>query len=648
MAWPHVLNSLYQTDRPIVTGEYGEDSEPVITPLDEVKPYLVGKARTKVMHERAKELGLECLTQYTENLLEEAEQQFLFKDVPRRMRFGRGVNTRYRAHIEALAACGILQRCDRADVEFLSGYFAVPKTDQHSRAVFNGKRLSRLCRLPATVNLMDLRTMIRQFCEQANGRQPFHVVMGDFRHWFHQIAAAKGMSRLFGIKLGNQFYRWTTVPMGWSWSPIFAQATAWSFLTYRKTNEEPLLDERAFASERQLPQCVRTPGGGFVSVYYDNFIIVTPDKNEAVKWKQRITNNSDELHVVIKDGTFEHLDPERIERDGFTYLGVAFRYQCHKDRRGRWKMHSLEWKAAKQDEWRTKWQEAKPRTFRDMAIWIGRCVFISMLNKEPVQLQNEGRQLIAHAREMGRIVGNRWDEDAPNGIVEDGSATIQAMLDRPAEKQASGKRSLSREGVLTTDSSGKGYGWTFHEMNEGQRSFGHQANGLQWAYKWSEKEEQRTIFAKELEASLRALRWAKARGQRPRYLVMDNSAAAFTLRNGFTNSEYGQKLLGEYEDVLADLPEVVLVVSKDNPSDCASRGTGEDYTERCVRLEHAINVHMEGGRYASESSIYERDQTVGSHRHLAEQEKGPWETAREAARDSIDEDIEEEQQLYTE
>jgi hypothetical protein len=52
-----------------------------------------------------------------------------------------------------------------------------------------------------------------------------HCLSGHFRnsfayvldlHWFLQVRVSRIVSRFFGLHLGEYYFRWTSLPMGWS------------------------------------------------------------------------------------------------------------------------------------------------------------------------------------------------------------------------------------------------------------------------------------------------------------------------------------------------------------------------------------------------------------------------------------------------
>jgi hypothetical protein len=85
--------------------------------------------------------------------------------------------------------------------------------------------------------------------------------------------------------------------------------------------------------------------------------------------------------------------------------------------------------------------------------------------------------------------------------------------------------------------------------------------------------------------------------------VVDNSAVAFALKNRMTTSDAGMLLIDGHQSVLEEaLLDVVLVISKDNPADCPSRGGAEGLLERSANMNKSLFAHQNGWQWASEKA----------------------------------------------
>ena len=205
---------------------------------------------------------------------------------------------------------------------------------------------------PPPVNLADVGQIIQKMTNFVGQRM--EVVIGDYRHWFHQIQAPTELQRLFGLKVGAQIYRWLMLPMGWGWSPYFAQVCAWATLAFRTKEEESILMEECFKEGELLPTFVRTRCGGFVTVYYDNFIVVTPSPREAddLHKRWRVNATPERTGAVIKTGSLHRFTHREIAATGFDFLGLHL--QTEVDALDKNRVSSLSWHPCKLQRWSEK------------------------------------------------------------------------------------------------------------------------------------------------------------------------------------------------------------------------------------------------------------------------------------------------------
>ena len=172
-------------------------------------------------------------------------------------------NAKYRTHIRGFSQPPdnrrLLTKVPAKLLKFCSTYFAVPKTETTSRAIFNGKRLSTYWPTPAPVNICDTATLIRKILETAERCKKLWITVGDFRHWFHQIPVNLELARHFGIALSPaETFLWRTLPMGWSHIPHIAQAIAWGVLCARQDNQKPFLMKNSL-EVNSYPRLFRPP-----------------------------------------------------------------------------------------------------------------------------------------------------------------------------------------------------------------------------------------------------------------------------------------------------------------------------------------------------------------------------------------------------
>jgi hypothetical protein len=80
--------------------------------------------------------------------------------------------------------------------------------------------------------------------------------------------------------------------MGWNFSPLIAQCVGWMILLFHEPSEEP-----GYTLERsdEPPAFVRLKKGGILTLYYDNYVVITGDSAEAEFWNHRILRNCEKV-----------------------------------------------------------------------------------------------------------------------------------------------------------------------------------------------------------------------------------------------------------------------------------------------------------------------------------------------------------------
>ena len=184
-------------------------SDEPIKPLDRIE--VAGAVNINLLHSTVQRLGLTVLADgigiiddNVSPLGAEIRNQLKKETtlLPRR----RPTMTRYADHFTNLHAATILIAASPGGCQarFWSTYFAVPKGLDAMRAIFNGSKLSIISGIPRAVNLPGMRAMVEKMLHQSEKGRKMHLIVGDFRHWFHQLRMSRHLHPFFALQCGKK------------------------------------------------------------------------------------------------------------------------------------------------------------------------------------------------------------------------------------------------------------------------------------------------------------------------------------------------------------------------------------------------------------------------------------------------------------
>jgi hypothetical protein len=376
---------------------------------------------------------------------------------------------------------------------------------------------------------------------------------------------------------------------------------------------------------------------GMATVYYDNFLFLC-DCNEAYQAvKERVAQNCGLLRTdplfegdrsqpdpscrtgaLIKEGSYIDVTPRLFctEEGAFDYLGVRFQGEPERPVSGRQKpkLVAWTWKPAKEESWRVRAElcarcdSQEEMTLREAATLSGQCVFALLMG--PFGLHGDGGRSEPHlsssaprsrpddlldaASQIGREVAahqrvsstaTSWEELASCGSWRTGLAETWKACARlqtepyrlSVEEIEESNAPITRDHIMCTDASLSALGWCGGRRggDAWRPSFPHECGGRVVLTDLH-------IYILEVEAALEGLADWVQKHPTPAdrvTLVVDNAAAAFTLRYGFSNNRVANRLMQTPANRanLRRVEDVVLVISQDNPSDCCSRNGPEDW-----------------------------------------------------------------------
>jgi hypothetical protein len=495
---------------------------------------------------------------------------------------GRAIERRYDAeHIPKLVDWGIAGQVNESEVLCMSGYFAVEKNETYSRAIFNGIPVSAICRGPPAVHLSDGAAAVTHF-RQLRGRVWFATL--DLRHWFHQFALGAQVRPYFGLRspsLGPLV--WRRLPMGWSWSPWVAQATAWGVIIDALKN---LGHDLKY--DGALPYYIELRGSiiGTTSnpdvepvirifLTYDNVALIGNTPHVEIL-HQAILKRFAFFGVEVKENFVagpKQMDLAYQEKNGqyATHLGVHYFTRC-----GAKFVRTAEKTSRRWSLFASEIKDRSDLTRREVARLAGIIIADHRVRLLPLcQISEVTRALSENSK--GDF---DWNDVSPVD-----SSGLRAKLSHVCENLPTVLRRtpapLSTT-LLAVDASGSKAGYWAID-----------ADGNTVAHGSVDLDPKLHIFTKELiAAKIGIAAVLAARGKNCHIILLeDNVAAAISLRKRYTSSQRGSSIVSSIDQMLMNEQggghtlTVFGVPSAFNPADEASRGKPSRF-EKWVRFMH--------------------------------------------------------------
>ena len=604
---------------------------------------LCGKILPGLLH-RMRTLGLTALIA-TVAFLVDPEIALTYRrqvdvDPVRKMRF---TNIKYLAHLQQLVQWGVIEKIPSPErIAHFSTYFAIRKgMTNMARSIFNGKALCSLFRTPPPVNIPDVCAIIRRVGQFCTTHQRTFAIHGDLRHWFHQLPAPLCLKKFFGLACGGCFFVWKSMPMGFSFSPWVSQGVCWSFILYRELNEQCLFDETAFSSVH-LPSFVNVvikgKVRGWVTVYYDNYFVLVDDLSLAEQISARILRNARILNVQIKGMSPEDVSAgiplsHRVSNmvEGVEYLGIRFTH-LHEDRKRR-RGSLFSWRLADPAAWIMKHGDDKGilqlthNTKRKTASLFGKFMFHRWIRCEPFACSQCTLNLIEAMSRLGKAASSEgWD--SPYELTTDEKSLTETLwLDVVTNpdllwiQRASDDINPESLNFLISDASDIGMG--FVGCNFKDLSISLDPTSLNFRGQEYSMYKDCHIYIKELIAAENAVTsfFAKYPDQPIVVLVVDNTAVAWALRNGYSSNALANSRIRVLGNLLSRLV-LVTIPSEMNAVDHLSRASVIPLSSFQCKLDEcrkAIEAHIKGCRHGSSLNAYIRDSERGL-RHCAPEE----------------------------
>lgn len=496
-------------------------------------------------------------------------------------------------HLRQLIDFGVIERIEEGLVLFCSSYFAIPKTDGSARAIFNGKRFSRLCRTPPQSRLPDIVTVLRTLEEMCRDCPSITLLEGDIRHYFHQIPMEFDITRYLCINLGGKFYRWKCLPMGLSVSPFVAQAVGMGMIL--RTLAKVGVDVSSYVGQSTPPSLVIIRNGAAINImaalWYDNILIAVRDPDLAPRIYTMLRKVLEDCHIVLKSWNLHgprslrpavHIHTGKRQRPDETstvgkqksrpppsYLGLDFTQL----RKG---PHlQLHWRIT--EERRAAWKQLleltgtadAPNTMlscRQIASISGAVLWRAHVGLIPLCRFRQVLDMVAHCGTLCRKRAD-WDRTRQWPAAQITALREQLTIATTDEWFTVPMVRVEKELCIATDSSKVHWGacaWTE------DRTLLSVEDGS-----WNAQIRPASIFIKELLAATLAIERACAKYSNTHItLLVDNTAALAVLTRLASCTHAGNELAVRVDNALTNAGnslKVIHITSEHNPADSPSR-----------------------------------------------------------------------------
>lgn len=518
---------------------------------------------------------------------------------------------KWKDHLHTLEECGILQSdVDMECIKAVATYFAVLKTEDTARAIYNGTEVNKFLGPAPPLNTPTAQEILDKI-SRLNRSQRKSIFTADIRHWFHQIPLSVQVSLYFCLVYKNngthEWRRWATLPMGTSWSPYIAQCLAWVLMIDTCSNMGgwpfTISPDEALA---QPPKWVHLKGGGFLTIYIDNIIAVgnqgiLEELNHKLIEEQFLFQ---EFGVTLKEASL--LNADQWSRTAVRLLGVELQRRNNPETCANKRVkvrYTATWRPIgdKVERWREPWEQIKANeanTFRTVAKLCGRLLWIQSLTLKPLCSHHRVIAVLRRLAKQRVADDKKWDDPFP--LFEEEIKELQLHVDRMFTNEwmngiVRNDESFRIEEVFgCSDASESGWGFLLYDGQDVTTCTVHR--GL---YTRNEH-----IFVKEFWVAKRMIMHmvnTKRETSDAHIRVIagiDNSAAAQVIRNMYTSNTFIQQDVEELNDFLLKMDASVFVVnvrSEDNVADQPSRGDPVCPVRFCVS-QKALKDGLEGLR----------------------------------------------------
>ena len=506
-------------------------------------------------------------------------------------------------HLESLEKMDVIEKCKLEDITFFGKYFAVPKDENFSRSIFNGKRLSEESTVPPSVNLLHISAILELASKLAlDGK--LSIIVGDIRHWFHQLFVPRCRKSYFGVECNGVFYRWKALPMGWSWSPYLSQCIAWGIILFEEYNQETLfVYDRESPSPPQFVKLIyKGKYCGFVTLLYDNIAVFTTSGPLADKLVIRIRKNFERFNVTLK-----HLDlynPKQLcvrdgTYDGPCHLGVQYALYT-KSRKSQ-----LIWRHIESKTKKWEFMCGLVQTPSAVAHTVGVILWDAVVRCEPLCKYSD---IIAILRRVSRsTLPTRLDWSTRNVTLEARELTQlnEAMMIPKNNTWIHKQFLLDGDCLYIASDAATSTGWGFVVFTRASEVL-HVTS-----QKWPSLTFSGNIFIQEVAAAVWAVKYVCQHypTHKQLHILIDNVGAVHSMRKWYSSNDIACDLLRQGFDTCSHWQiclNVIAIQGCDNVADEPSRLLPIDNGKLRRTLQVVEDFHMGSGMVQPQSCIHTR------------------------------------------
>ena len=456
--------------------------------------------------------------------------------------------------------------------------FKIPKDDHVARLIMSAKAANLRSNPSPPFKLATCEEIRRRITELG----PCWFVSADLRHFFYQIKICKSFQRLLVVLGRNgEKYAPCVLPMGHSWSPFLAQSICWGIILLNATHgrtgagscgdpyesgdcylDIPETVPDFITIRRKWDQSVV----GFITVYYDNVLVVCKDREQADLWKRKLYVNANHCEAKWKKpkgAKSAILGPDRF----VDYIGVYYE----------WEGETLHWYWPKKsmktfDEDHPMFEDASKWSPREVYSWIGTRQWKARIAEDPFFRIHDAMMLIGVIQEIAR--DRSWDAELTEQEFAEMRPTLVAMraeILTHQEMKRVWEADARREVFVVVDAAtSKGMAALWFNL------LGQEISAWRDGYSIEERRVKRIATQVEIRAIAEAVERTTARGVIIR-LASDCMAAMQAIKKGWSKSP---PMLACIKRVYAALEandnklSMVHIKGKDNYADFHSRWQG--------------------------------------------------------------------------